>query len=108
MAQESGFSGQVISLANLRGIPGRGRQTSSTTWTIAADTQILNENSKRISAIIHNSGAVLAVVYLGNDADGLTLIADANLQIDSLFAWTGIVRVTSAGTTIEVVEISIP
>lgn len=107
MANESGFNGRLLSLANLPGVPGRGRQTDPTNWTITGDTQILNENGRRISAIIQNTGVNNATLYFGNDALGLTLLPNANFQIDSLFPWTGTMRADSVNTTIEVIEVSL-
>lgn len=108
MSQESGVAVKLVSLAGMVGVIGRGRQIAPVAWTIAALTQILNENGRRLTAIIQNTGTLNATIYFGNDTVGLTLLPNANLQIDADFPWTGNVWANSVGTTLEVIEVSVP
>ena len=108
MAQESGFNGRLVSLGGIQGAIGRGRQTNPVVWTISAKTQILSENGRRQSAIIQNTGAVLATLYFGTDTVGMTLLPNGNIQIDINFSWTGNIWANSAGTTLETIEVSVP
>lgn len=113
MAQESGYSGELVSLGGVRGIRFRGRQCDSATYTlVTGDNQsVLVENGRRISAIIQNVDDVDAVdVRLGDGPVFVRIYPHGSLQIDSDFPWTGYVygQAVANTPTVRVFEVSVP
>jgi len=108
---EAGSLVQFVSLGGQRGKPGFGRQATSANVVVAAAVPIaaLNQNQDRISALIVNTTANSCVLVFGQGiTEGITLNQNQSLQIDSLLPWTGgVTAISAAGTTLEVVEVSI-
>lgn len=112
MIEESGHSGSLVSLGGIVGVTGRGRKLAAQSIVGAATNfQLLNDNPKRVAAIIQclsNSPGILTVM-LDPGVGGLILFPGASLQIDQNFPWTGPVWIDGAAlSTGWCVETSLP
>lgn len=113
MPQEAGNSLTLISLGGQIGIRGRGRIVEDRTVALGATSlEFLNENGKRLSALIVNVGAIDCWVKLGGPAaanTGILLKPAGSLQIDGLLSWTGRVEgIAAAACILAVTELSVP
>lgn len=114
-AYESGYRGILTSLGGVKGQLNHGRVIVNTVLAVTSNQQqLLDNNPKRISAIIQNidPGAESIYLALGEPVvgtDGLTLGVNQSFQIDGLFPWTGAVKGTPsvAHCTCWIQEISV-
>jgi len=112
--EDVGYDG-TPSLGGVRGSEhGRGRLYTVDTFglTPAAVNQVLNANSKRLSALIVNAGANPMVVYFDPTytSPAALLNPGGSLQIDKNLPWTGAVFCGSnlGVAAFYVSEISVP
>jgi len=113
---ESGLFGAVVSLGGLIDKSGRGRVMVNGTHvpTNTVPVEILNANSRRVSAIIQNIDPGGEDCYLSfgetpTAPNGITLRQYGSLQIDMNFPWTGsvVALAQTAHATIWVSEVSL-
>jgi hypothetical protein len=112
MANETGHVGQLLSLAGVAGVPGRGRESVPLAVATAGIGQILPANPRRISAIVQNKSDTVGFrLYLGDTTvSGFEIKPGGTFQIDGDFPWTGLVLIEAVGGTASAysVDVSVP
>lgn len=109
MPVESGYSGQLISLAGVAGRPGLGRHVTSYAGYggVGTPTQVSPNNPMRISALIRNVGPGASTIYL-DTVTACVLQVGGTLQIDQNLPWTGAISASGTGADlVSVMEISV-
>lgn len=92
---ETGYNGQVTSLAGVVGAVNKGRQAVSNSYTLSGIVIILQANPQRIAAIIQNigdpafPGSALEIFIGGVNSIPFTLVENGSMQLDVNFPWTG-------------------
>ena len=119
---EAGHSGAIVSLGGIIDRTGQGRkprQVGGTLVAAAAPVIILDQNQRRICAIIQNTGTNNLRIAFGkalgvqwwwwNYPDGiLTIVPMGSFQIDNNIPWTGDISAESdLGTTYNIIEVSV-
>lgn len=110
IARESGAFSKLVSLGGVVQTNGRGREMYHAQVTIpAAGVCVLNNNPKRISAIIQNIGTVVHSICFDPNTISLYVYPGQSFQIDSDFPWTGEVFIYATGvvSTVQICEVSI-
>jgi len=110
--QEPGHYSTLVSLGGVTNTKNYGRTTTNRTVLATTNTNLLEANPRRISAIIKNIGAGTVALTFGEDSSGailgLPIIPQQSLQIDKNFPWTGDVRGTAAvNSNCSIQEISV-
>jgi len=114
IVRESGHFGKLVSLGGIVDETGRGRICDIRPQACGmTSVQILQDNPRRISALITNGDLYYAWVCLGDTAapdSGTLLLQGGSYQIDENNPWTGAVTIyVNTGTdTICVTETSLP
>jgi len=107
--RESGNLEGLVSLGGVRSKPGLGRIMETSGPIISGTQQVMNDNPKRISAILCNRNTVPMIIHFDTQTL-IELLPDAAMQIDINFPWTGAVFCTTTGGAgvLGVVEVSVP
>jgi len=115
--EESGHVGEpLVSLAGVKGWPGRGRivrQIQTESIPAGQYLTLLEANSRRISACLQNVGANAGTVVFSATIPSVNycfdIQANETFWINQDFPWTGQVRIYSvAGTSVRGMEILVP
>jgi len=113
VVRESGYNGRLVSLGGLLSLEGQGRECDSkiVPLIVSAWTRLLENNPRRISALIQNVDNSLTVaVIIGDDSGGgyFHLEPKGTLQIDENFPWTGpVIAYQAAAMNMSVAEVNI-
>lgn len=111
--KESGHQGPIVSLGGVTGQPGLGRQVRTEYFAVVSTVQrqILDDNPRRISAIIYSNSDGAITLYFTPDTNGPIAVLQRNdyLIINSDFPWTGPIWGINAALTgqVYIAEVSV-